>query len=72
MVLGELLLTGDIIINTLRKCAVCTTNNLETIKKEHTIFGQTHLYQEQSGHVVNVNVRLGLELTLAKEWHLKL
>ena len=68
-VLGELLLTGDVIINTLRKCAVCRSNNLETIykKKKHTMFGRTHLYQEQLGHVVNVNVRSGLELTLAKE-----
>ena len=65
-VLGELLLTGDIIINTLRKCAVCRPNNLETIKKI-TIFGRTHLYQEQLGRVVGVNVRLGLELILAKE-----
>ena len=31
------------------------------------MFGRTHLYQEQLGHVVNVNVRSGLELTLAEE-----
>ena len=66
MVLGDILLTGDVIINTLRKCAVCRPNNLETIKKI-TIFGRTHLYQEQLGRVVGVNVRLGLELILAKE-----
>ena len=66
MVLGDILLTGDIIINTLRKCSVCRPNNLEIIKK-NTIFGRTHLYPEQLGRVVNVNVRLGLELTLAKE-----
>lgn len=33
MVLGDLLLTGDIIINTLRKCAVCTPNYLGNYKK---------------------------------------
>ena len=68
MVLGNLLLTGYVILNTLRKYAVCKSNNLEIIKeKKHTIFGRTHLYQEKLGRVVNVNVRLGLELTLAKE-----
>ena len=40
-------------------------------EKEHTIFGRIHLYQEQLVCVLSVNVRLGLELTLAKEWHLK-
>ena len=67
MVLGDFLLTGDVIINTLKKCAVYRPNNLEIIKKIHTIFGRTHLYQERLSRVVNVNVRLGLELTLAKE-----
>ena len=33
MVLGDLLLTGDVIINTMRKCSVCRPNNLESIKK---------------------------------------